>query len=421
MISAQPGSFWLPLMRKANQELALRCTKTLATIALAVLAVGTAAPSAVAAAPQAAAAAHQARAAASGACRTATGPFTVSGTQVLGRGGRPFVSYGITVPGLQGLDWASFGPLDQQKIAAVAHDWCANTVRLQLNQNNLLGLSGSGYNLAYLTAIQSAVSAAEHDHMVVVLNDNTEFSYSGEQALQRGPTPATKTFWKDLASRYGHDPQVIFDLFNEPRTADPGMPLAQQWQLWLNGGSFGGVTYPFGMAALASYVRNTLGAQNLFWIEGPDMSTSFAGMVSNGAQLPVSNVVYAVHHPAAPDDQASWDADFGYLVTMGIAPVVDGEWTNYEPVPTAGPTTVPTSCWPDAATAVPEYLQYLAAHGIGLNAYQLQPGYLVKSYGDMAGPTTINAQTWSCAANSEPQPGQGTGSLLMAWYRQQNS
>jgi hypothetical protein len=100
---------------------------------------------------------------------------------------------------------------------------------------------------------------------------------------------------------------------------------------------------------------------------------------------------------------------------------VDGEWTNYEPAPTSGPATPPTSCWTDASTAVPEYFQYLAAHGIGLNAYQLQPGYLIKSYANMAGPTTITAQSWSCAANSESQPGQGAGSLLIAWYRQQNS
>jgi endoglucanase len=399
-------------------------TAAMSTIALTALAVGAAALPAAATAPQAAVVTHQARAAASAACRTATGPFTVSGAKVVGHGGQSFISYGITVPGLQVLNWASFRQLDQQKIAAVAHDWCANTVRLQLNQNNLLGLSGTGYNQAYVTAIQSEVSAAERDHLVVVLNDNTEYSYSGQQARQRGPTPGTELFWKDLTSLYGNDPQVIFDLFNEPRAANPGMPLNQVWQLWLNGGSFDGVTYPFGMAALASYVRSTLGAKNLFWIEGPDMSTSFAGMMSNGAQLSVSNVVYAVHHPKAPNDQASWDADFGYLVNGGIAPVVEGEWTNYEPSPTSGAASAaapPTSCWTDAPTSVPEYFQYLASHGIGLNAYQLQPGYLIKSYANMAGPTTITAQTWDCQADSESQPGQGAGSLLMAWYRQQNS
>jgi hypothetical protein len=50
------------------------------------------------------------------------------------------------------------------------------------------------------------------------------------------------------------------------------MSLAREWRLWLDGGRFGGVVYPFGMAQLASYVRNTVGAQNLFWVEGPDNS-----------------------------------------------------------------------------------------------------------------------------------------------------
>ena len=36
------------------------------------------------------------------------------------RGGKAFVSYGTTVPGLQGLDWRTFGQLDLDKIAATA-------------------------------------------------------------------------------------------------------------------------------------------------------------------------------------------------------------------------------------------------------------------------------------------------------------
>ena len=52
-------------------------------------------------------------------------------------------------------------------------------------------------------------------------------------------------------------------------------------------------------------------------------------MVSQHALLKVSGVVYALHHPAGPHDPASWDADFGYLITMGMAPW----WTA------SGPTT----------------------------------------------------------------------------------
>jgi hypothetical protein len=366
------------------------------------------------------AAAPPAAAAAEAACGKAAGPFTVHGTQVLDQSGQVFVSYGITVPGLQTPNWTQFTSLDMQKIAAIATDWCANTVRLQVSQQNLLGPSGTGFNQAFMAQLETEVTTAELYHMVVVINDQTEFTSPAVRTAQRGPTPATETFWKDIAAVYGNDPQVIFDLFNEPRTYSDGMTQAQEWQLWLNGGRFDGVVYPFGMAKLADYVRNTLGVQNLFWVEGPDNSESFAGMVSQGALLKTSGVVYALHHPAGPHNRAAWDTDFGYLVTTGVAPVVDGEWTNYEPAPT--PVLVPprTSCWLDAPAAVPAYLQYLAAHGIGLNAYQLQPGYLIKSYGNLAAPTTINGRTWSCLSNSEAQPRQGVGSELLAWFQQHN-
>jgi len=354
-------------------------------------------------------------------CGRAVGPFSVHGTQVLGQGGQVFVSYGITVSGPQWPNWRDFVRSDLEIIAATADDWCANTVRLQLSQDSLLGPDGTSFDQAYLTAIESEVALAEDYHLVVVLNDNTEFAPRATWRFQHGPTAATETFWKDLAGLYGNDPQVIFDLFNEPRTYAAGMSQAQEWRLWLNGGYFDGAFYPFGMAQLAGYVRNTLGARNLFWVQGPDYSYSLAGMVSNGAVLKVSGVVYAVHHPIGPQDTATWEADFGYLVTTGVAPVVEGEWTNYEPTPTLKPTWQRTSCWPDAPVTVPEFLQYLAARGIGLSAYQLRRGFLIKSDGNLADPTTINPQTWSCRSEDEPQPGQGAGSLLMAWFRQHNS
>jgi hypothetical protein len=354
-------------------------------------------------------------------CGKAAGPFSVSGTRVLGADGKPFVSYGITVPGLQSPDWAGSVSMDLEKITATADNWCANTVRLQLNQDDLLGPAGTTVDQAYLEAIESEVALAESYNLVVVLNDETNLATPAEQAVQRGPTPATETFWKDLAKLYGHDPQVIFDLFNEPRMYSTGMSQAQEWQLWLDGGTYDGVSYPFGMGQLAAYVRTTLGARNLFWIEGPNFSASFAGMIQQHALLNVSGVVYAVHHPAGPANAGSWDDDFGFLISGGVAPVVDGEWTNYEPAPTSYATSVPSSCWPDAPATVPQFLKYLALYGIGLNAYTLQPGFLIQSYTNLAEPTTMNGSTWTCQSNAEPDPGQGAGSAVQAWFQQQNS
>jgi hypothetical protein len=355
------------------------------------------------------------------ACGKVTGPFRVSGTLVLDASQQPFISYGLTVPGLQGPDWTGYTALDLQKITATATQWCANTVRLQLDQDDLLAPNGTSVNQAYLAAVRAEVALAEHDRLVVVLNDETNLSPSPAQYVERGPTLATATFWEVLTKLYGNDPQVIFDLFNEPRMYSTGMSQAQEWHLWLDGGLFQGVYYPFGMAQLATYVRTTLGARNLFWIEGPNFSDSFAGMVQQHALLHVSGVVYALHHPAGQPGPTAWNDDFGYLVTDRVAPVVDGEWTNYEPAPTTSPRSQPTSCWSDAPAAVPEFLQWLASNSIGLNAYQLQPGFLIRSYSNLALPTTMNAKTWSCQSSQEPEPGQGAGSAVLAWFQQQNS
>ena len=90
-------------------------------------------------------------------CPDAIGPFSVQGTKAVGQGGKTFVSYGITVPGLLGPNRSKFVKLDLEKIAATAIGWCGNTVRLQLSQDELLGVSGTGFNKADMNGIQDEV------------------------------------------------------------------------------------------------------------------------------------------------------------------------------------------------------------------------------------------------------------------------
>src|SRR5215471_15221541 len=62
-------------------------------------------------------------------CGKAVGPFTVHGTKVLAKNGSVFLSYGMTVSGLQEGNWTALIPQDLAKIAATANGWCANTIR----------------------------------------------------------------------------------------------------------------------------------------------------------------------------------------------------------------------------------------------------------------------------------------------------
>lgn len=338
-------------------------------------------------------------------CATAHGPFRVSGTEVVGAGGKVYIPYGITVPGLANAAYQNYTALDDAKIRATATDWCANTVRLQVGQANLVGTSGSSYSSAFMSAIKAEVSLAESYQLVVVLNAQTE-----TVGNQPAPTHATAAFWKDLAGVYGHDPQVVFDAFNEPRVMTGGAcGTAKDWQFWQKGGTYRGTSY-LGMQALVTDVRDD-GAANLLWVEGP----CYAGTLGKaGSHLITGDpLVYAIHHPAgsAPHTSAEWYGDFGFLINKKIAPVVDGEWTNYA-------SSTNSECWADAPTAVPNYLNYLQSHGIGMTGYQLAKGLLIQS-GNLDDPThiyTSGTNKWRCANGLD----EGAGNQILNWYKRQN-
>jgi hypothetical protein len=117
-------------------------------------------------------------------------------------------------------------------------------------------------------------------------------------------------------------------------------------------------------------------------------------------------LVYSVHHPAGAHRAAAWRRDFGWLVTEHIAPVVIGEWSNY--------AAAKSECWPDAPTAVPRFLHYLARHGIGMTVWSLRRGVMVAS-ANLSEPTTMTS-AWGCDNGLD----QGAGRLVMNWFRQQN-
>lgn len=372
--------------------------------------VGLAAAAALSAPAAGVAGPRRAPAAATGACGKAQGPFHVKGTQVIGKGGKAFIPYGITVAGLfypPGYS-ASTRKADLAKIAATATLWCANTVRLQISQAALVGpkpITG------FMQDIEKEVSTAESYHLVVVLNDQTELD-PGDPPL---PTNATLTFWQRLADRYRKDPQVIFDVYNEPRIKVRGVcGSSAAWRAWQQGtGSF------LGMQRLVTRVTQDEkpNYENLLWVEGP----CYANSLSLVRSFPVTSkkplMVYDFHHPAPnggpTHNPAQWYADFGFLVKNHIHAVVAGEWTNYAP-----PKGVKrTECWADAPTAAPRFLSYLRGLRIGMTAFDLGKGLLIES--NNLGDPTVFRSDWNCQAKKSLD--EGAGSLIMNWYKKQNA
>lgn len=388
---------------------------------------------------------------------TPVGPFTIQSDHrtVKDSNGHLFISYGTTVPGLASPTFAkdpgSFvtsvvKEKDIPKIDETSSQWCGNTVRLQVSQYNVTA-NGSTCDTKFLDeALDAEVHEAESKNMVAVINDTTE-SDPGSNTTERDPTTATFTFWKCVAEhtedwsggvKYGQDPQVIFDVFNEPRAdgctgnGGHGPNGPYDMGLWRNGGTFTGcgqtdAKYQ-GMDAVVYHIRDD-GATNLLWVEGPGNGNSLAGLTPGGGKSylitdKLNRIVYAIHHPYAsattPADSATWWKEFGYLIdhpaATGVAPVVSGEWTNF----TANTADKPY-CWLNAPTSVRDYLGYLQTLGVGMSAYQLSSGYLLKPDGQ---PTNYTDAPWKssyCTYSSGARPPLlGAGADILAWFQSQD-
>jgi len=354
--------------------------------------------------PAVAAQAATSKPAIAGACRHIAGPFRRAQNMITGAGGQRYIPYGITVTGLGNPNWKLHSSGDDAEINAAAASWCANTVRLQIFQFGLMGpgKTGVSVNTTFLGRIEGEVSTALNDGLDVVINDQTEGG--GNPNALGMPTTQTEAFWKVMSGLYGHNPDVIFDLFNEPRRTD--FPTeAGTWKFWKHGGSYHGYRF-IGMEPLALYVRS-LGARNLFWIEGPRTAGTLDQVVSHQI-VRAGPLEYGINHPGAvnvPHDPADWYTRFGYAAKQ--VPMTDTEWTNYSST---------RSCWKNAPKSAPAFLSYLARKGMGLTAWTLVPGVLAAS-ADLADPTVIKSN-WACKNTGLDE---GAGALIMNWFKQHNS
>jgi hypothetical protein len=161
-------------------------------------------------------------------------------------------------------------------------------------------------------------------------------------------------FWKQVAARYGRNPLVAFDLYNEPHdVAEP---------VWLLGGPVvadGSAYQAAGMQQLYDAVRGT-GAQNLVVVSGLD----WANRPPTGPLVSGSNIVYGVHAytcPHAPPPSCP-SAD-----PYDPAPALDA-WL---PLSTVAPVMVTEFGWPNRndGTYLANVISYAEAHRWGWDAF----------------------------------------------------
>ncbi|MHB8437633.1 MAG: glycoside hydrolase family 5 protein [Acidimicrobiales bacterium] len=217
------------------------------------------------------------------------GPLHASGNTIVDGQGQPITLRGIVAFGLQQTDDPPVLSVTQ---LAAAKTWGANMVRIPLGEQLWLS-SSCDYDPNYASAVDEMVHDVTSMGMVALLE--LSFTQVGPGCPAAGrqlmaDNPGSLQFWQQLAARYGANPLVAFDLYNEPR----GISNA----VWLQGGTVTngiGVTYQAaGMQQLYDAVRGT-GATNLVVVSGQSWANDVPPALIQGA-----NIAYAVHAYTCP-------------------------------------------------------------------------------------------------------------------------
>jgi hypothetical protein len=212
---------------------------------------------------------------------------TVKGNQMLGPDGTAYVPKGLNFPFVTGdLDPSGAIRLTDPPVDDV-YVWGADALRIQLNQEYWLSdcpvvLSfdrATRYRAAVADAVASLTARGVHVFLSLLATEHGEATGCAPatrpwlKEMADGRSPA---FWTSVASTFGSNPLVIFDLFNEPHDISK--------DVWLRGGS---VSYPtrsaagvptaatfdaVGMQQLYDAVRST-GTTNLISVSGPSWAT----------------------------------------------------------------------------------------------------------------------------------------------------
>lgn len=291
------------------------------------------------------------------------GGYCVVGPKILKEDGTEFVFRGVNVPG---LEFCSGGCVKwSPNTVALVASWGANIVRLPLNQADWFDDTAD-----YKQRVRDIVALANSSGMVAILDLHRIDSALDLNEQRPMPNDASITFWTELANEFKSNPEVMFELYNEPFDVD--------WNEWENGGTRDGYDF-VGIPDLLAAVRDA-GANNLVLIGGTNWSYYLDGM----PDLPGSNIAFTTHlYDYSNKQPAAWEADWRFMVAN--APVFI---TEFGPGPTGG-------------TEVNAYAQAVVASAAAGNIHWTAWGFWHFSQNG------IVDKSWDPAANSYPLTGWG--------------
>jgi hypothetical protein len=255
----------------------------------------------------------------SGGGGTTSGTYTVVGNTIKDANGQAVLIHGVNRPSMEwSCNGASVtngpGPIPASDFTTMRKAWNANAVRIPLDQDFWLS-TAARHCSSYQSNVAAVVQNARAAGLIVILDlhwsdkGNLANTSPGQQCMADQNSVA---FWQQVANTYKSNPNVWFELYNEPHDIS--------WNAWLNGGSVCGFQ-AVGMQALYNAVRGT-GAKNIVIAGGNAWASSLNGQPA----ITGTNVAYAIHlyRQNAGWSTTGFDSQFGNSTTK--EPVISTEF-----------------------------------------------------------------------------------------------
>jgi endoglucanase len=259
----------------------------------------------------------------------------VSGNRLLDGDGHPIRLIGVNRSGTEYAcirGWGIFEGGSEVGSIQVISSWHANSVRIGLNEDCWLGINGVPTDYAgarYQQAVIDYVNNVTANGMYTIL----DLHWSAP-----GTTPATSLrqmpdqdhsvdFWQSVATTFADNPNIVFDVFNEPFGVD--------WDCWRDGcdlseGPDTGPWQAVGMQTLVNVIRAT-GATQPIMVGGLWFANDVSEWRSHQPDDPLDQLVVSWHvYPFNRCNNPNcWDDEIAPLATS--VPVIVGEvgtdWT----------------------------------------------------------------------------------------------
>ncbi|MGX7676258.1 cellulase family glycosylhydrolase [Plantactinospora sp. DSM 117369] len=238
---------------------------------------------------------------------------------------------------VQGKGMWDSGPVDQASVDAMK-TWNIRAVRIPLNEDCWLGLSGTPSGAAYQQAVKDYVNLLVANGINPILDLHwTHGSYTGNisacadvNATCQKPMPSmqyTPRFWTGVANAFKGNDAVVFDLFNEPYpdASNNWSDMPAAWRCLRDGGTCTGIEYEVaGMQDLVDAVRAT-GAGNVLLVAGLTWTNDLTQWLTYKPTDPRGNIVASWHsyNFNACVTESCWDSQIAAVAAQ--VPVHAGE------------------------------------------------------------------------------------------------